>query len=317
MGNGAAKRLRFAGVEEFASYIGNLDSNEAIALGALRPGLPDEVEIVPKARLEGLDGAAGPNVVARITEEIRYCPQCPGLALLDFDTKGMPGHVAARLEELGGFWPAMTTICPELKSVARVMRRSTSAGLYRSDTGEQFAGSGGLHVYVLAADAADIERFLGVLHARCWLAGLGWMMVGAGGQLLERSIVDRMVGGPERLVFEGAPVLEMPLAQDRDKRKPIVRDGNAVDTLAACPPLTIAEQAEFKSRRAKEAHRLAPERTKAREYFIAEQTNKIIERTGAAPRVAATIVERQCEGILRPDVLLRFDDPELNCTTVA
>jgi hypothetical protein len=317
MGNGAAKRLRFASVEEFASHIGNFDPNEAIALGALRPGLPDEVEIVPKARLERLHGAAGPNVIARIAEEIRYCPQCPGLALLDFDTKGMPGQVAARLQELGGFWPAMTTICPELKSVARVMRRSTSAGLYRSDTGEQFGGSGGLHVYLLVADAADIERFLGVLHARCWLAGLGWMMVGAGGQLLERSIVDRMVGGPERLVFEGAPVLEAPLAQDRDKRKPIVRDGSALDTLVACPPLTIAEQAELKSLRAKEAHRLAPERTKAREYFIAEQTKKIIERTGSAPHIAAAIVERQCKGILRPDVVLPFDDPVLNGTTVA
>ena len=53
-------------------------------------------------------------------------------------------------------------------------------------------------------DGADVERFLKTLHARCWLAGLGWLMVGAGGQLLERSIVDRVVGTPERLVFEGS-----------------------------------------------------------------------------------------------------------------
>jgi len=56
-------------------------------------------------------------------------------------------------------------------------------------------------------NGADIERFLRELHARCWLAGLGWMMVGAAGQFLERSIVDRMVGSPERLVFEGSPIL--------------------------------------------------------------------------------------------------------------
>ena len=56
---------------------------------------------------------------------------------------------------------------------------------------------------------------LKALHARCWLAGFGWMMVGAGGQLLERSIVDRVVGAPERLIFEGPPLVVPPLEQDR------------------------------------------------------------------------------------------------------
>ena len=63
---------------------------------------------------------------------------------------------------------------------------------------------------------ADVDRFLRDLHAPAGWPGYGWMMVGAGGQLLERSIVDRMVGAPERLVFEGAPVLEEPLRQDQD-----------------------------------------------------------------------------------------------------
>ena len=96
---------------------------------------------------------------------------------------------------------------PDLANIARVSRRSTSAGLYRADTGEQLSGSDGIHVYVAVRDCADIERFLRVLHERCWLAGFGWYMVGAGGQLLDRSIVDRMVGAPERLVFEGGPIL--------------------------------------------------------------------------------------------------------------
>ena len=64
--------------------------------------------------------------------------------------------------------------------------------------------------------------------------GLGWMMVGAGGQLLERRIVDRMVYAPERLVFEGAPVLDPPLAQDQASRAPIVTDGPPIDTRAVC-----------------------------------------------------------------------------------
>jgi hypothetical protein len=53
-------------------------------------------------------------------------------------------------------------------------------------------------------------------------------MVGAAGHLLDRSIVDRMVGLPERLVFEGPPVLDAPLTQDKERRRPRVRDGGAL-----------------------------------------------------------------------------------------
>src|SRR5262249_58175326 len=92
-------------------------------------------------------------------------------------------------------------------------------------TGAALPGSDGIHVYVAVKDGGDIERFLRVLHARCWLAGLGWYLVSASGAPLERSIVDRMVGGPERLVFEGGPVLVPPLQQDQESRRPIIVEG--------------------------------------------------------------------------------------------
>ena len=40
-------------------------------------------------------------------------------------------------------------------------------------------------------DGGDTERFLKTLHDRCWLAGLGWHLIGKAGQLLDRSIIDR------------------------------------------------------------------------------------------------------------------------------
>ncbi len=166
-------------------------------------------------------------------------------------------------------------------------------------------------------DGQDIERFLKTLHARCWLAGLGWLMVGAGGQLLERSIVDRMVGAPERLVFEGAPVLDPPLAQDQASRRPVATEGAALDTIAVCPPLTLVEQARFKEMRAKEAHRLAPDATKARDAFISQQSQLLAQRTGMSANSAAQVIARQCAGILLPDVALPFDDHELAGITVA
>jgi len=160
-----------------------------------------------------LNGAA--NVIARTADYIIAPAGRAGLVLLDFDTKGMPASVTDRIEELGGCWPALVLVLPALRNAAHVVRSSTSAGLSRRDTGKRIPGSNGLHVYIAAADGADAEHFLGTLHDRCWLAGLGWRMAGAGGQLLDRSIVDRMVGRPERLVFEGAPVVvQFPLRDD-------------------------------------------------------------------------------------------------------
>ena len=265
MSAGTARRARFANLRSFAAHIGSLAPNEAIALGMLGPDLPDKVEITTKDKLNGV---AQPGIIARNRGHITYRAGKPALALLDYDTKGMPPDLRTRLDELGGCWAALVLVLPELTTVGASERRSTSAGIYRTDTDEPSLGSNGLHVYLLVEDGADIERFLRVLHARCWLHGFGWLMVGAGGQLLERSIVDRMVYAPERLVFEGAPVLEPPLAQDQASRAPDRHRGHGAGHYAACPPLTIVEQAKLRELRAKEAHRLAPDAAKARDAFI-------------------------------------------------
>ena len=142
------------------------------------------------------------------------------------------------------------------------------------------------------------------------------MMVSTSGALLERSIVDRMVGGPERLVFEGGPVLVPPLQQDKESRRPIAVDGVTLDTVAVCPPLTIVERTRLDELKAKERERLAPEMAKAREAFVETQARKLVARTGMSEKAARQVIVRQCEGVLRPDIVLPFDDPELAGKTV-
>jgi hypothetical protein len=312
MAYGQARRVRIAGVEDLGALIEGLRSNEALALGALRPGLNDAVEVVTKAKLNG----AAPNVIARTGADIVYRKGQPALALLDFDSKGMPAEVTDALRRHGGCWPALVAVLPELEDVARLTRRSTSAGLFRADTGTRLPSSDGLHVYVAVRDGTEIERFLKALHARCWLAGLGWLMVGAGGQLLERSIVDRMVGAPERLVFEGGPVLDPPLRQDKASRRPIAVEGEALDTLAACPPLSAVEQSRLRELQAKWSHRLADEQARARAAFISQHARRLVER-GMSEQAAAHTVARWCDGVLLPNLVLPFDDPELAGCTVA
>ena len=314
MSRGTAKRFTFAGVGQFATLIEHFAPHQAITLGGLRPDLPNEVSVTTKRKL---NGAQESEVVARTSDYFVFRPGEPALALVDYDTKGMPPSVAERIKKLGGLLPALASVLPGLASAARVERGSTSAGLYRTDTGAKLAGSSGLHLFLGVQDGSDVERFLKTLHARCWLAGLGWLMVGVGGQLLERSIVDRVVGTPERLVFEGAPVLDPPLAQDEESRRPAVSEGGALNTPFACPPLTILEQAMLRELHAKEAARLAPDSAKARKTFIAQQTQHLVDRTGMARDAATRVIERQCAGILLPDVLLPFDDEDLVGATVA
>jgi hypothetical protein len=206
---------------------------------------------------------------------------------------------------------------PALATAGRITRRSTSAGLSRADTGEALPGSNNMHVYLEVQDGADVERFLRTLHDRCWLAGFGWHIVGAGGQLLERSIVDRMVYAAERLVFEGPPVLIAPLLQDQASRQPRVDEGPAIDTRTTCLPLRIVETESLKSLKARSAQALAPERATAREGYVAEQSARLAERLDITGLEARRIVERQCDGVLLPDVVLPFDDEaELEGCTV-
>jgi hypothetical protein len=307
MAHGTAERVRVAGVDALAVLIEGLTPSQALALGALRPDLPDKVDITTKKKL--LNGAARPDIIARTGSNITY--HGPAYTLLDFDSKGMPIAVAAELERVGGFWAALCTVLPAFDDAARVTRRSTSAGLSRADTGEALPGSDGMHVFVPAKDGTDSERFLTTLHERCWVSGFGWMIVSSSGALLERSIIDRTVGGPERLVFEGGPVLVPPLVQDNESRRPVTVEGVALDTVAMCRPLSIVERALLDDLKDKERARLAPKAAKAREAFVAAQAKKLVTRTGMAEKVARQVIARQCEGVLRPDVVLPFDDPGL------
>jgi hypothetical protein len=155
------------------------------------------------------------------------------------------------------------------------------------------------------------------LHERCWLLGLGWMMIGASGQLLERSIIDRMVGAPERLVFEGGPILVPPLVQDQDSRRPIAISGAALNTVDSCPPLTIVETSRGRALKAQQARCLAGEKAKVRAVFVDKQVNQLIRRAGLSVDAAAQVVTRQCSGVLLSDVVLPFDDNAYAGRTVA
>ena len=307
MSNGRAERTAIADLHALAAVIEGLKPSQAIALGTLRPDLPDEISIVSKKKLNG--GEA----IARIQENIIYRENKPALVLLDFDRKAMPTEVQ---ERLGEFWETLVAIVPGLREAAHLVRQSTSAGLYRTDTGERIEGSGGTHGYVMVEDGGDVDRFLHDFHDRAWLKGYGWWMISKAGSLLERSIIDRSVGSSERLVFEAAPKLEKPLARDEEKRRPIVTDGEVLDTHAACPPLTPDERRAVDKIKFEAKKRIQPEADKVRAPYVEERAQKLAKRTGKSIEEAKQIIESQCGGVLLPDIVLEFFDKELKGCTV-
>jgi hypothetical protein len=316
MSRGTARRVHINNVAHLGTQISSLNSKQAIALGTLPADLPDEVEITTKAKL--LNGVARPNVIARTADTIIYCKEKPAFALIDTDSKGMPAVVKGKIKELGGYWPALLSVLPELRNVARVTRPSTSSGLSRSDTGAPLPGSDNLHIYIAVKDGTDIDRFLRAFHVRCWLAGLGWMTVSKSGALLERSLVDRMVGGAERLVFEGAPILVKPIQQDQHRRRPRSIEGSVLDTVMVCPPLTIREKAKLDKLKAKDAQGLEPEVAKVRAAYVEDKARELVARKqGMTMPAARRIIERQCDhGVLLPDLALPFDEKEFAGCTV-
>jgi hypothetical protein len=307
MAEGTGRRIKLDGVGSLAEFIDQMSSQEALALGRLRTDLPEQVRVVTKGALH--DKTPG-DVIARTTDYLHFAAGAPAYMLLDFDRKGQPAEVTAKLKEAGSFWSAVIQVVPGLANAARVERHSTSAGLYRRDTQEWLRGSAGEHVYVAVKDGTDIERALTTLRDRLWLAGYGYFVVGAIGQLLDRSIIDAAVFGPERLVFEGAPILIPPVAQDRKKRLPQAHDGDIIDTTVAIPSLSEAEQTRVAQLKAAARERLKPEAAAARRAWAKNFAASHGLSEDEAERIAADATNY----LLQPEFELVFD--ELGACTV-
>jgi hypothetical protein len=314
MGSGAARRVQINlnHIATLADLINGLGPREAYALGRLKEDLPDHVRIVVADKLADLRGK--PGVAARTKEHLVFVEGAAAVCLLDVDVKGVNEDARRRIKERG-VWAALCDVVPPLANAARVIRHSTSHGLRNTETGQTYPSSGGFHCAIAVADGADIERYLSDLHDRLWLNGLGWGMVSAAGSFLERALIDRAVGSPERLIFEAPPIIIPPLVQE--PRLAEAYEGAIVDTRSACPPLTAGEKAEAQKLKDAEKLRLKPEREEKRAKWSDGHIKRLVAsgmpEAWARAQVDHWIDQQELSG----DFPLPFDDPKLASTTVA
>jgi hypothetical protein len=111
MAAGSAERVLINNIADMAELIGTLQADQALGLGALRPDLPDRVDVTTKRKLTQINGTLRPDLIARTGEAIRYRPNQPAYVLFDHDTKGMPPDVAARVSACGGFGGHSSPCC--------------------------------------------------------------------------------------------------------------------------------------------------------------------------------------------------------------
>jgi hypothetical protein len=102
MTRGTANRRLICSTDELANVIGYLPNNQALALGRLREGLGNTVQLVTKEK-------ANEENAARTVENFTYAPGEPGYVLIDFDQKGIPEEAAIRIKLIGGLWESLVS----------------------------------------------------------------------------------------------------------------------------------------------------------------------------------------------------------------
>jgi hypothetical protein len=93
MVHGRAARANPGTATALAAIIASCGSDQAIALGALKEGLPDSVMVTIPSKIQDYPGA-----ITRSRNYIDYRPGTPAWCLIDFDTKGMPKKVSDRID---------------------------------------------------------------------------------------------------------------------------------------------------------------------------------------------------------------------------
>lgn len=287
-------------LEQLAGLLNRLTSTHALVLGALA-GVPLRQSKRLKTARWYADAVAeyGAEEVDRYvrtrTQEHCYFPDdAPGFLLIDYDPRGMPEAVRARLKAAGGLHGALALAAPASEAAGYVTRASTSAGISDSE-GNAYPRKEGRHVYIPIRRASDGPRAARAWFERLWLAGFGWGLPSAAGTFLVRSPVDVAVMQANHIAFEGQPQLQDGLVQDQQAREALAVDGEVLDTETALPDLTPEERARYAELVEQERARLAPLLKEVRDVWITDYTETLIAR-GVDPARAQLLASQAADG---------------------
>lgn len=251
---------------DMAAALEKLNQNQALIFG-LPPN--KECYLTTSARLP----MAAAGSIARTKDAFKWY-NGPGWMLLDGDP--IPGQEPLTRDE----WLALLhDVAPALADAPYVWGVSSSSCIYNTATNEQVTGIRGQRLYVLVADARDIQRAGKALFERLWLAGHGCFIVSKSGQTLSRAPIDASVWQTNRLDFAAPPVCIPPLEARRPSPMPFNNEASPLVTAEAVPDLTKDERQQLEEIQAAErsCDDLLTEIHLTRETWIEERLSKLEE----------------------------------------
>jgi len=143
---------------------------------------------------------------ARSKENFTYNADI-NIVLLDYDYfKGLKECNTAK-----EYRDTLINIDPLFSNVEMLILPSSSSKIYKDD--KLLINSHGLHCYLMIN--GDIDKFKNYLWYSCWAKGYGSIKLASDGSILPRTIFDKAVFSPERLIFEAPPHLEKGLSQKK------------------------------------------------------------------------------------------------------
>jgi len=191
MGKGAAETIRCQAMSEFAAFLPTLTSQQFTAYGVCGRESAGVVTIPEHARL-----GRPADPIPRSAEFFKFGPG-PGIMALDYDV--WPGCEPFSFEEI---LSRLFAVAPELRIAPMMLWHSSSTFIY-AESGEQYCGDGGKRIYIGLAEAEDIPRLGEVLFRKLIGGGCHAYRLSKDGDVLPRTIVDKMLFLPTQPDFCG------------------------------------------------------------------------------------------------------------------
>jgi len=282
MNRGTVEQCSISSMSELAYLLQSLGLNQAVSLGVTDS---DSVKTITTR-----DKEAG-DAISRTKRHIRFRPNEPAFMLWDLDqshdnavyadAKAGKDYQPERVMEI------VADFFPQIRHASWLMRSSTSAGIY-DRSGKLLKGEGaGFHIYLPVRDGSDIPRFIEVMGKRLFLAGYGRIEFSRSGHMLVRTLIDLLVGSPERLVFEAGALCEDGLVQRLPA--PCINEGEVLDT-RLLPSLSADESRQFEDAVSVLKTRASPVQAKISAQYIETETERLMASRSCSHAEAEKIV---------------------------
>ncbi|MCW2573539.1 MAG: hypothetical protein JWO88_3597 [Frankiales bacterium] len=299
--SGSVDTIEIENIDEFATLLPTLKSNQALSYGVCKRG---DGPLVTKDAW--IDQGSPRHVMVRDRDTFVW-PAGAGLMMVDYDPP-KEGAALPQDELLKTLYSAL----PEIENAPHLWWPSAGSCVHHWETGVEVIPIRGQRVYVAVTAAREIERLGETLTKRLWLAGHGRVEIGKAGQRLLRTCVDAAVFQPERLDFAAGATCVAPLTQRRGA--PLRLGGSVPLNAHAVKDVSAVEDERYEKMIAAARAAAADEAQQVRAAYVAARAPSMA-RPGVSDDAVRQLLDAAADGRLLGDfVLLSAEGQQVTVT---